>query len=668
MPQIDSTVADLDALLLAAESARRPFEPQVFLNLAFYTGDQWVAWDGTQVFEPELEDWRAKVVDNRIQPAVLTEVAKMTKERPNWEVLLNSQADEDISGARFAEMAMKDAWRTFDMARKLRGSVLASRVMTASYWKIWWDSSAGKSTKALVYADDHPQAGKVARAKSSGAPLRPDALGSMPPEMAAMLTPKTIAMGEIRVDPKNFFEIAVDPMATDEGIASAGYIVEKAVFSQDYCREHFSDFYDQLNFDQSPTAGIGKGRMAFSRFMGSGMATQHQAQGAEIREYWSKDKHTIWTKDGLLLLEEANPYPRLPYFMFRGRPVPGQFVPDCTVTQLIPRQISLNRIESQLEENAERIGNPPLLSPSSIDDEDFPWMGLPGEKVIYNDTGSPGAVPQFMRVPEMPGYIQNLVPSIEKSMMEISGQHEVSGANVPQGVTAASAIQLLQEADDTRLGPDISEMDNTLSEAGSMMLWLMDRFYNDERFLRVAGDEGMWDVQSFKGKMLNGHTQIQAQTGSGLPQSTAAKQAALSQLAMMFTQNGQAIPDRAWRKILAEYQIGGLDQFFANSTRDSRQVLEENRKMAQPDAEDLPINNYDNDDAHIEEHEDFQKTAQYSQLPLLNREIIETHVQAHRDRRGQLQAAQQQAGIPPAAGPPGAPAGSPPPPGPMPPS
>jgi hypothetical protein len=70
-------------------------------------------------------------------------------------------------------------------------------------------------------------------------------------------------------------------------------------------------------------------------------------------------------------------------------------------------------------------------------------------------------------VPEMPVYVQNQIGNIEQSIREISGQHEVSSSQVPAGVTAASAINLLQEQDDTRLGPDIADMETTLPTRGS---------------------------------------------------------------------------------------------------------------------------------------------------------------------------------------------------------
>jgi hypothetical protein len=44
---------------------------------------------------------------------------------------------------------------------------------------------------------------------------------------------------------------------------------------------------------------------------------------------------------------------------------------------------------------------------------------------------------------------------IEHSIGVISGQNDVAQGNVPQGVTAASAIAQLMEANDTMLGPDV---------------------------------------------------------------------------------------------------------------------------------------------------------------------------------------------------------------------
>jgi hypothetical protein len=643
MPQ-DSTLRDLDHLFAASRAVRRRFEWQVYLNLAFYAGHQWVAWDGSRLFEPAVEEWREKVVDNRIQPFVRTEIAKMTKTRPQWVGVPRTQSDEDVGAARYAEMALEDAWKRHGMLRKLRAALLWSRIAGAGFWKVWWDPTLGSSKQVLVYGQDHPQAGQAVK-DGYGAPVTdPQAL---PPDVAAATEPRTVAMGDLCFELRTFFDMYPDPLCGEEGLESAEWVGEEAVYSRDYAQRHFPDKAAELTYDAAPSPGVSESRMP-SLLGASDPSMPQAAKGVRIREYWSKDKHCIWAKD-TLLREEANPYPWLPYVMFRGVPVPGRLWPDAVVTQARPRQVDLNKRESQISENAERIGNPPRYIPASLADEDN-WQGLPGEEVIYQD-GLPEK-PGFMPVPEIPAYVQADVDRIERSLMEIFGQHEVSSAQVPAGVTAASAIQLLQEQDDTRLGPDVADMEEALSNVGTRALYLIKTYYTDERHLHVAGDDGRWDVEAFKGDKLKGADDIDVQSGSGIPQSQAAKQAAIGQMLGYFIQNQTPLSERALHKVMSEYGVAGLNQFFASIGRDEQQINEENRQMTL--GAELPINSYDNDQAHVEGHQDFQKTSRYSALPPQAKAIFEQHVQAHRDRMDAAAFAQQQPGPAP-PGPPSPP-------------
>src|SRR5438105_145260 len=140
MPR-DENVQDLDDLFSASQAIRRQYDWQAYLNIAFMEGNQWVAWDGNQLWEPPVEDWREKVVDNRIQPFVKTEIAKMTKTRPQWVGVPKTQSDQDVGAARYAEMALEDAWKRHNMLRKLRAALLWSRCTGAGFWKVWWDKT-----------------------------------------------------------------------------------------------------------------------------------------------------------------------------------------------------------------------------------------------------------------------------------------------------------------------------------------------------------------------------------------------------------------------------------------------------------------------------------------------------------------------------------------------
>jgi hypothetical protein len=582
----DSTIEDLDNLLTASKRIRRRFEQQVYLNSAFFQDQQWVAWDGRKLYEPQLEPWRARITDNRIKPAVRNDIAKMTKTRPTFVGVPRTQGTDDIAAARYAEQALEYQWRQQDLLRKLRGALTWSRIAGAGYWKVWWDRTLGDPIEYLVYAQGHEKEGEYAL-DGRGQIMTPDSLQGLPPEMADQLMAQTVYTGDLRVDLRTFFHIYPDPLATEDGLESADWVIEEAVYSMDYARQRFPGA--NLEADASPSAGVSESRMPFADTTGTDF---EGGKGVRIREYWRKPsgasprgRYACWAQNQMLA-EGDNPYPWLPYIMFRGIPVPGRFYPDAPVTSLISPQVQINKLLSQFAENSERIGNPPLLKPSTA--ADWEWHGLPGEQIEFQPTGGPDSLPQFMQVPELPAYSQNLLQTLFGSIQEISGQHEVSSAQVPAGVTAASAINLLQEQDDTRLGPDIADMEETIAGAGRRVLWLMVANYDDERHVRISGRDGQWDVFALKGDMLAGCEDIEVQAGSGIPQSQAAKQAAISAAMNLFIQNGEQIPPKTMRKVLQEYGVSGLETFYADVGRDEQQINEENRLMAL--GEQLPTN------------------------------------------------------------------------------
>lgn len=639
---MDSTTQELDKLLAASREVRRRFEPQWFVNLSFYSGQQWIGFDGRRIFEPKLEDWRVKLVDNRIQPIVRTEIAKMTKTRPTFIGVPRTADDEDIAAARLSERAFEFAWKEHDLLRKLRAALLWSRITGAGFWKVAWDKGKGPGLDVLV----NPE-GAVVK-DGYGAPMKAERLKSLPEGTESQVTSKRVSMGDVEVSLRTPWEIFPDPLCGEEGIQSAEWCIEEAVYSQEYVRSRFGEEVDE---DSYASAGIVESRMPGETRGAAGY------RGVRLREYWCKPgsehprgKRVVWAGEKILV-EEENPYPWLPYVMFRGVPVPGRFWPGSVTEQLISPQAELNKAESQIAENAERIGNPPLLKSTS---SDFEWHGLPGEVIEFQDMGTPGSVPSFLQIPELPGYVQSRVDRIESSFREISGQHEVTQGAVPAGVTAASAINLLQEQDDTRLGPDIADMEQSITEAGRRILHLIGRLYTDERMLRLSGDDGAWDIEAFKGDMLRGHEDIEVQAGSGLPQSKAAKQAAIQQMLTLLIQNGQAPDPRTMRKVLRDLEVGALESFYASMARDERQVNEENRRLLA--GEGFEINAFDNDEVHIAGHEDIQKSSRYSQLAKdpKGREIqgaMEEHVAAHRTRMDEKQLAAQPPEMPGPGGP-----------------
>lgn len=617
----DSTTEELDQRLNASRELRRRFEGQWFVNIAYYLGYQWVEFDGRSLWEPTLEPWQIKVVDNRIQPAVRVDIAKMTKTRPTFVGVPRNSDDEAVAAARLAERNLEEKWASLNLTRKLQDSLLWTRLASAGFWKVCWDKGAGREFTVMADAS-----GQIIK-RAGGGPMRPQDVQSIPEEARAPgMQEKRVPMGDIRVENRTPFQMYVDPLATAEGLDSAEWIGEETVQSLEYARSRFG-------YDGAADTNFSFGTMESMLPGGVGVKGASNYRGVKIREYWSRSssefprgKHTVWVGEQLLV-EDDLPYPWLPYVMFRGTPAPGRFWPEATVSPMISPQTELNKRKAQIAENAARIGNPPLLIPEGLD---YEYEGLPGGEIRYQNTGGPSDVPSFLVPPEVPGYIREDIARIEQSLQEISGQHDVSKGNVPTGVTAASAINLLQEADDTRLGPEILDMETALAEAGKRITWLTQHMYTDERILRIAGEDGAWDIQPFRGKSLDGNDDIQVQAGSAMPRSKAAKQAAIQETLNLLLQYGEAPKGRDLRRIFQEYEVGGLERLFADLGEDERQVQRENMSMANGD--EMEINSFDNDEAHIDGHEQFQKSAAYDRLDDEIKQLFEAHVDAHRVR------------------------------------
>lgn len=627
----NSTLADLDKLAEQGRSARSRFEADWYLNLAYYAGDQWVMWVRGRLYQPALEPWRTTFVDNRIIGIVRTEVAKMTKQMPVFVATPTNGDEANIDAAKLTEDVLRHLWRKLDLQRRQRAVLKWSRVCGSGFWKIYWDSSAGDQVTILLGPDGRPL-------DLGQGPIRAD-----DPQAQQLLaqgaTPKTIAEGDVCVEVRSPFEMVIDPLAGEEGLASAEWIIEETVQSMDYCRMRWPQA--QLKEDADAIPGLAESRLNPGFSLDGGGS---QYKGVKVREFWHrpgskfpKGKYCVWACDQLLV-EADLPYKTLPYVMFGGIDVPGRFWPTSVVSQLRGPQTEFNKTRSQMRENASRIGNPSLLISKYANVQ---YSGIPGEVVSYDADGTQGSIPSYLQPPEMPAYVQNEIGLMENSFREISGQHEVTSGQVPGGVTAASAINLLQEQDDTRLGPDIHEMERALAEAGTMLAQLVARYYSDDRALQIVGPEGNWDIQAFRGQQLGDNTQVEVQAGSAMPQSKAAKMASMEQMLTLFIQNGVPLSQRQLGKYLRDMGVGGYEHLIEQFSADEGQIAREHRELGA--GVPLPINSYDDDDAHIEGHTTFQKSARYARLDPPVKQIFEAHVQEHRDRViAQQQAAMDQ--------------------------
>lgn len=644
----DETAQDLNNLYGQARRARSKLEPSWYLNLAFYGNEQWLAWDGRQLFRPPVPRSRVTLVDNRIQPIVRKEIARMSKMRPIFTVTPNSADQEDTNAAALGEDLMNYLWKHLGLQRQRARALLWSRICGAGFLKCYWDPTIGPSRDVVVRPDGNLLEGANGRAITPNSPEHMLA-DSMAP---GTLRKQTVAQGDVRVEVRSPFQIFADPLA--DNFDEIEWLIEESVKSEDYVAKRYGV---TVTADTPANPGLVEARMGGALSNMPGSSTGYR--GVRLREYWCKpnDQHpagyrAVWLLttvgknkvDSHILEVDNAPFDPMPYVMFAGIPMPGRLMPMSIVDALRGPQTELNKVESQLAENRNRLGNPTLLmSRQAVQDADkfAEQIGRVGGIYWYDDVGSPNAKPDVLPAPQMPEYVTEQIPLITQSMQEIAGQHEVSSAQVPPGVTAASAINLLMEADDTMIAPDVADHEEELGKVGRKLLRLVSHYYNNARTIAIGGDDASWQIFDFRGSMLRGNLHVEVQAGSAFPQSRSAKQAAMQDLLTFFVQSGNPPHGRQLAQFLQDWEVGGAERLVEQFSVQEQSANRENTLMAQgiPQA----LNPYDKDADHIANHEDFENATRFKQLPPQVQQLHLAHTQAHRDRLAQAQAQEMQA-------------------------
>jgi hypothetical protein len=613
----DETLKDLEKLEAQAKGLHSRFENTWYLNMSYYVGEQWIFWNRGRLDRPVLPPWRVTFTDNRITGIINTELARMTRQRPAWQVVPTSADDQDIQASQTGEKILDYLWRHLHMEHRLYEVLLWSRVCGAGFWKIYWDSAKGQSVNIVT-----DQEGKPVMDTRTSMPMRPEHFGEE--GLPEGLQEKLIATGDVTIETYSPFELLPDPIPRN--FEDCEWTFQLAVKSPEWVKRHYGQ-------EVEPDTDVAPGPVESRLFPSFQLGGTSGYKGVKLHEYWAKrssqhpeGRHVVFAR-GKILYEGPNEYGCLPYVMFKGIWVPGRLWPSSIVEFLRSPQTELNKIKSQLIENLQRFGNPSLLCSKQAG---IAIEGVPGERVDYDDT-TPNAIPSYLMPPSIPAWVEKQIERCEQSIQEISGQHEVSNAQVPPGVKAASAINLLQEADDTRLGPTIRQMEDTMGEAGTMLLKLVAENWTDERMVMIAGEDHAWDAMSFRGAALKGNTRAEVQAGSSFPHSKAARQAAMQDILQLFLQyEGVPIDPRQLRKFLKLYEAGGLEALFADLTVSESQINREHQKLAQ--GIPIGINPFDEHQAHILGHTEWQRTASYENLPSQVGINTERHVQEHREQ------------------------------------
>lgn len=571
------------------------YEMQAYLNISYFAGKQWVKVDRTsnRLVEPPLEPWQVRFVANKVQPIVRTELAKMTKNKFAMFVNPATSEDNDIRAARVAEKVVE--WLEYELflQEKDRENCLWGLTTGISFVKPYWNPRKGREF------DD-----------GDGGTMRE---------------------GDVDCCIVPLFELKFDTSYSKWD--DIPWICHEKVRTLDYIKDAYGVEVEAEN--GLTITNLYESKLATLTTTGEGVSYKPLDDSAVVHEYWElptskypKGRRITTCSDRVLLYEEdigfgeADDTERqLPFFPFFHINVPGRLFPTCVAEQLIPIQREYNKSRSQIIENKNLFGNPIMIAPRGCLDEEP--TNEPGQFIEYNPIGN--RAPEYLMPPTMGAEIYKNIDLLDAEFEFVSGQHETSHGSTPTGVTSGTAIGYLQEQDDTKLGPTIANFISCKQKYMRYLLKIVQKNYDVDRTIRIAGDNRRVETLHFKGSDL---TSIDVRVNEGTMYQTS--KAAMQDFVIKMVQYGLLLPtqERDRQLIMKVLEFGIVDDVYSEFEQDALQAQTENDKFKRGDITPT-VRDFYNHEAHVKEHNKFRKSEMYTQLSDEIKAVIDAHVDTH---------------------------------------
>lgn len=620
---------------------RASAELQWNLNLSFFKGDQYVDIINSSLVKIPAPKERVRLVVNRIRPMVRTELARLTSQDPTAEVVPATSDEDDKLKAKSAESVFLHLQETLNLRAIIREAAFWSSITGLGFIKTTWDKTA--SYKNADETEEY--------------------------------------VGNVSFSCVSPYHIFVpDLMSTD--IEKQPYVFNAFTKPAEWVRTNYGHLLPE---GWAPsTASSDDVLKAQYLNVGKGKSDRDSAL---VMEVWIKPGgHRLFPKGGLFTLvddilvqyvDTGMPYTHGEYPFSKHENVPsGTFYSTSAIEDLIPIQRELNRNRSQGVEARNKMGNPGYFyTEGSLNPKQ--WTNKAGS-LIPVKPGMP--TPQPMQVPEIPAYVQNEHETLKTDFEDLSGQHQVSKGTAPAGVTAATAIQFLQEQDNSFMSTAFDSMEEMVQKVARQALQLFIQYVDSERMVKVTGKKKEVSLNYLKGADIAGATDVRVERGSGLPTSRAAR------IALFMDLMSKGMID--FKSGLELMDLPNMESYWELSKVDENQAERENITMSQLDPVMLEsvqtqmdqniemldmeqgdentafmndmqleslkevyrqpfteVHEWDNHEVHIEIHNRFRKSEAYEMLPDSVKKEFDKHVEAHNTfmQSGMLQQMLQQA-------------------------
>lgn len=568
--------------------------------ILFLLGKHYLEWNlQSRRWTPEqnVPRWRQRPVTNLVFAVYRQAIAKLTKQRPTFDVVPPRTGDsEDREAAALGNGLLQQLWRemkTPKLLMKVVGWLLSTgniSVLTR------WDPERGKPVPLTVPVQVPNAEGGMdvqdCACDENGEPkMTTDAQGNSVPDLEA--EPDQVLEGDIGDELISPINIRYNPDCKNKEDATEvyiGYLMPKATARKKWklkdddeeqddeqkLKAVTDDELEEIDDLIANAAGaqeiLGHAIIAGDRHESIGpRVLVVEYYGAPCNDYL-EGRH--WVVAGGMLAVPEEPLPEgfwPPTVDFDDVPVPGDPHAMGVIGQVLGLNREYNAKNGKIAEHdvLMAMGGKWVVHPW---DKDLKITSDPGQK-LPSKGYLEGKAPVQMKLNSLPEGVYKERDRILADLKLVSGVGDIGLAQKPEGVSSGRGFLVLQEQTDAVLAPTLFNIENALQELGRRHLVLARRHYREERILKIRGHNGRWEIRSFMGADLGDSIDVQVQIGSMFPWSRSARQdIALSTIQAMPGLVTSADGTVDHMKVARMLDVGGLQAFEPEADVDLQEV------------------------------------------------------------------------------------------------
>lgn len=657
----------------------------------FLDGQQWLTyrgsrdtggqWDRLEV--SSANQYIPRPVTNYIFDAYQTLKGYLLKNEPRITVRPNTQTNKDKTAAKIAELVSESNWERLHEEENYEYAASCLETYGTVFKKDFWDNSY------LSLAKVPRMVQQPAIDPNTGAPTgQMEEVQATDPETGEELFDE-LPLGDVQTAVVEPYRIALDPLANN--LHDARWIMEYSIRPLNWIIENYDKPVEQdpniepeLDEDGMPviqqehgytgrakevkpekalsntlkrfynlktSSGVKNVQALSSAYSGSGPDGQMIEEAAVVKEYYERPtyKHPkgrlIVVANGVPLFADDSPCsgPEQgdwhPYSECRWEILPGRFWGKGPLDEACEINKHINSIDSVIILTRKTMAVPQKLEPRGSIAKGNNWTGEPGQRVTYTP-GPNGEKPETIQPSGVhESVFQERAQKVE-DIKNITGAIDILKGDRPQGVTAASALEMLFEVGTGKINPALRRWKKFRESSQKKQLKLIAKKYREPRpefinmLLSKNKDLAASQIKDFIGSDLHDNCNVVIEASSSIPRLLAAEKQKLIELANL---NVLGLEDPQNRAEFLERQ--GIMGFQSKFGVDANRAEWENDLM-----DDFSSQNSDNqpvllladdDDVHIAIHEARQKHPSYLELSPEAQMMYQQHIEEHQNSKAQ---------------------------------